>query len=188
MYGLAKKIVFVATIISASQVFAAADTTIITPNQTGATKYYYCPSAAQLKLDPQKHVWSAVGGWKSYDVSFVQNVTQFIGAQWTGVNIGQLTCLYVGLPEGTFPIKLVSNHLFHFPYRITIKESNANGVITSTPSKWLHPASGYINCYSKSQLDCPLEPVVAKQQGNFYDEALQLKKDGIPAIDRGSAF
>lgn len=188
MYSLLKNIVIVVTTLGACQVFAAADTASSTPAQNNATKYYYCPSAAALQLDPQKHVWSAVGGWKSYDVSFVRNVTQFIGAQWTGVNIGQLTCVYAGMPEGTFPIKLVSNHLFHFPYKITVVEDNGNGVITTRPSKWLHPEGGYINCYSKLQLDCPLEPVVAEQQESFYDQALKLKQDSIPAIDRGAAF
>ena len=108
-------------------------------------------------------------------MSFVDKVDKFVGAHWQGVNIGQLTCLYSGEPSGTFLIKLVSNHIFHFPLGIP-------------GSNWSKAQGGFINCISTSTELCPLVPLVKHKQGSMIDQAMQLQKQGLPAIDQGSAF
>lgn len=137
----------------------AVATTSAAPQQPG---YYYCPPPADLLQKPGQRTWYAKGGWKSYDPSFLQHVTKFLGAQWSGVNLGQLACIYTGTPGTTFPVKLISSHYFHFP-----------GGLPNT--KWGQPQPGLINCKTHSRFDCPLVPVVKQQQGTMMEQLRQIK-------------
>ena len=74
-----------------------------------------CPPAAALVLNQRTHMWSAVGGWKSYQQSFVQQVEEFLGAQWSGINVGEVLCIYRGKDEHTFPVTLAFSHLTNQP-------------------------------------------------------------------------
>ena len=66
-----------------------------------------CPPISAISKDPAKLTWSAQDGFKSYEMSFIDQLTTFLGAQWNGVKVGQVTCVYSGKPKTAFPILLV---------------------------------------------------------------------------------
>ena len=57
----------------------------------------FCPDISDIKSNPAKGNWVAktkAGFWKSYHQSFATDLTQFVGAQWVGENLGQIFCVY----------------------------------------------------------------------------------------------
>lgn len=136
---------------------------------------FYCPSPSALKKNPNPAIanWSAqtrAGFWKSYQQSFATRVTHFIGAQWNGVNVGQITCVYnseqvfsengAAAIQPTLPILLAFHTLTYQP----------------TKGKWQYMKKQRVfNCYSNNRRDCPFQVRVKKQTGNIYQEAESLK-------------
>ncbi|OGT42126.1 MAG: hypothetical protein A3F13_04115 [Gammaproteobacteria bacterium RIFCSPHIGHO2_12_FULL_40_19] len=140
----------------------------------------FCPHKNDIQKNPVKGNWIAhtkAGDWKSYDMSFATNLTQFVGAQWSGANVGQLTCVYhseqqfkmQGKPavQPTLPVLLI----FH-----TLTFQPAKG-------KWKHAARGIYNCYSTKQSDCPFKMNIKSSVGNVYQEAAALKYDNTDKAD-----
>lgn len=134
----------------------------------------FCPHRSALQKDPVKGNWTAqtkAGSWKSYDMSFATNITRFVGAQWSGANVGQLTCIYhsqqrfkiQGKPtiQPTLPVLLVFHTLTFQP----------------TKGSWKHAARGIYNCYSTKQSDCPFKINIKPSVGNIYQEAESLKSN-----------
>lgn len=139
-------------------------------------KYNFCPDISAFELDAQHYHWStADGNWKSYGLSFAKKLTAFIGAQWDGVNIGQLTCLYAGVPKGTFVIKAVSSHLFYAPTK-------------ANDNHWSTPQDGFINCKSHEQKQCPVRPVYKKKKVDLIEQAESLKQSAGSIAPKEYAF
>ena len=139
----------------------------------------FCPHISEIQKNPVKGNWMAQtksGSWRSYDMSFATNITRFVGAQWNGANVGQLTCIYhsnqkfkiEGQPQvqHTLPVLLV----FH--------------TLTFQPSqgKWKHVAHGIYNCYSTKRSHCPFKINQKQSIGNIYQEAESLKDKPSNAI------
>ena len=127
-------------------------------------EYRFCPPVSVFKWNATEKYWFAPNGWRSYGVTFTKSLESFLGAQWDGVNVGQVTCLYQGKPKGTFLVKLVSNGLYHAP------QMNVN-------NQWSKPSPGFINCKSIDRQMCPLSPVYKKVSKDLIQEALDLKHD-----------
>ncbi len=125
-----------------------------------APKTLYCPAIKALKKNPKTRTWSASGGWKSYDISFVQKIDAFIGVQWVGANVGQIICIYHGKVKTSFPILLV----FH--------------TLTMPPSggKWSKDLGGYFNCISKQQSDCSFVVMQKPPKQNLTKELEEIKR------------
>jgi len=132
----------------------------------------YCPTIAEIKKNKSAGNWTAqtqAGFWKSYDVSLATNLTRFVGAQWTGEKIGQVTCVYEseqrftiqGNPtvQPTIPVTLAFHTLTFQP----------------TEGKWKHVKPGVYNCYTEQERDCPFLIHTKSSVGNIYDEAESLK-------------
>lgn len=104
---------------------------------TKTTKNLYCPAID--KLMRKEMFWGAPGGWKSYSQSFIEVIDSFSGAQWVGVNVGKMLCVYKGKGSFEFPVVL------------------QNDTLTPVPEggKWVKQQSGHINCLSADVLDCP---------------------------------
>src|SRR3990167_3056740 len=119
--------------------------------QTGLT---YCPKSSELR-DDTHGFWSArtpLGVWHSHDSSFMKTyVTQFLGAQWTGANVGQVTCIYGSEQryersgkqqiQPSLPILL-----YHESYAI-----EPHG------GEWKRETKEIFNCKSKETNDYPFE-------------------------------
>lgn len=121
----------------------------------------FCPKPSALVKNPNKLTWSAYGKrWRSYNKSFVTKVKAFIGAQWTGANVGQVTCLYAGQDPLAFPILL----RFH--------------TLSTTPqgNGWSKNLGGFYNCKSKQRSLCPIYMIPKPKPVDILKEAEQLQK------------
>lgn len=131
-------------------------------NKTSKVKnLFFCPSIKSIKKDPKKLTWSAPGGWQSYEISFVNKLTKFYGAQWTGTKVGQITCLYQGDTPSSFPVLLVFDTLTYQP----------------SGGKWSKDLGGYQNCVARKRANCPFKIRVKPPEKDIYQEAEQLKSN-----------
>jgi hypothetical protein len=117
---------------------------------TSAKTVRYCPPISQITLNTQARIWSAPGGWKSYDQSFATEINRFLGAQWVGITIGQIACIYQGKAKYTFPILLVYNKLVQRP--------TENGWKKKENSNRYH-------CPNNQITECPFYPIVKQLNG-----------------------
>ncbi len=120
---------------------------------------FYCPPIKAIKKNPQKMTWSAPNGWKSYESSFINKIHTFRGAQWKGVNVGQITCVYAGMKKNTFPVLLVFHTLTLEPHS----------------GKWSKNLGSYRNCISNKQKDCSFKMRLRPKKQDLYKEAEKLK-------------
>ncbi|HLD16953.1 MAG TPA: T4SS-associated protein EirA, partial [Coxiellaceae bacterium] len=122
--------------------------------------YFHCPPVVCLTKNQDDLSWFAKGGYKSYQQSFAVHISQFLGAQWSGIRVGQIICAYQGQEKVTFPIAVVFNKLVFEP----------------TTANWSKNMGGYRNCKSNNPTDCPFLVQIAPKPTNIYQEAEQLKK------------
>lgn len=137
----------------------------------------FCPSITQISKNPQQGNWVAKtksGFWKSLHMSFATNLTQLIGAQWVGENLGQVACFYNseqrfnlnGQPtvQTTPQVSLIFHTLVFDPM--------PNGKWKRVPKK-----RGIRNCVSTERYDCPFKAKPTQKIGDIYQEAESLKKN-----------
>lgn len=118
-----------------------------------------CPSINQLQKDPVKRVWFALNGWLSFSPSFSNKIEKFLGAQWQGVNLGTIACLYQGNEKLSFPIILQFNRLVTLP----------------SGGQWTKDLGGYANCRSNQQIDCIFKPEQKPKAGSLSKQLDELK-------------
>lgn len=121
-------------------------------------KELYCPKTTDLKQTNLK--WNAETEikWQA-ESSFVTKIASFEGAQWQGIKVGQISCIYKGADNNTFPVALQSNHIFTQP------ESQ----------NWIKSGNSY-NCLDNNVENCPLYPHMEKPPpSNLYDMLHELK-------------
>lgn len=133
-----------------------------------------CPTIDSITKDPTEGNWfvkTKNGLWKSFGVSFASNLTAFVGTQWVGANVGQLTCVYHSEQEfttqgqqtiqKTLPVLLIYQSLVFQP----------------TAKNWKRVSRGVYNCYpvQHGRLDCPFKINIKPPTGNIYEEAESLK-------------
>lgn len=132
----------------------------------------FCPRISDIQKNPKEGNWTAEtssGSWKSHELSFATDLTVFVGAQWAGENVGQLTCVYNSeqkftlqkrqIIQETLPVLLVFNTL----------------ALEPVGEKWKRVKPGIHNCYANEQSDCPFKINPKPQVGNIYEEAESLK-------------
>ena len=113
-----------------------------------------CPSPEKLIFNTVQRTWSAPKGWKALQTSFLQTIDGFIGAQWVGVGIGQVICIYTKTGKDTFPVTL------------------QRGLLVPAPTVghlWV-TSNGYMGCKSHDVNDCPFFVQIPKPIKNVYDE------------------
>ncbi len=118
---------------------AAAPTNPSDQGGTTTTKKLYCPDVSKLKKINM--FWGAPGGWRSYSESFVNVIDSFSGAQWIGVNVGKMLCVYRSKSTFEFPVVLQNDTLTPIP----------------EGEKWIVTKEGYRNCISGDILECPFK-------------------------------
>lgn len=142
--------------------------TVVPPNMA------LCPPVDHLEKNNSKGTWfsnTTAGFWKSYQRSFATKVLKFLGAQWQGENIGQLTCIYSSeqinhvlgdnSTQPTLPVQLV----FH------------STAFVPSGGRWVHPKRGVRNCLSKNRNDCYFKPILQEKTGNIFKEAASFKQN-----------
>lgn len=108
----------------------------------------YCPQPSEL-IKNGLYWGTATGGWKSYSESFDATISSFVGAQWVGINVGKMVCIYKGNLSMSFPVTVQNDTLSLSP----------------TGGLWGNDLGGYKNCHSSNILDCPF--VVKTQSVNM---------------------
>lgn len=146
--AILKNVLFTITLSCASIcVFAAGtDTTEshsgqqppLNPTTTTATTDL-CPTPN--KLVKEGLLWHAPGGWVSYGESFDTQVEHFKGAEWIGINVGKIICLYKGDKRLGFPIALEQK------YHKLVPEPSG--------FQWSKNKGGYRECTSRDIKECP---------------------------------
>jgi hypothetical protein len=125
----------------------------------------YCPAAN--KLVKEELWWHADGFWKSYSESFVDKVDRFIGAQWIGVQVGTIICLYEGKNNFDFPVALEP------VYTLT--------VLAPTGASWQTTKEGYKKCVSNDVLLCPFYKQKSSDNEDLYG---QIKYTATPGAEK----
>jgi len=138
-----------------------------------------CPLPSQISKNPAQGNWVAQtssGSWKSYDMSFATNLTSFLGAQWVGAAVGQITCIYGSNQQYVLNGQL--NVLQTEPVLLVFH------TLTRTPSGggWKHVQHGVYNCQASDVSQCPFYVNIQQQTGNIFDEAESLKKNNASPI------
>jgi len=135
--------------------------TLFAANKPQATKTIVCPPPSALKKNPIKLSWSTSTGFKSYNISFVKTISRFMGAQWNGETIGQITCVYHGTSKTAFPILLAYGTLALEPKTLS----------------WGKNLGGYRNCPSNDPENCAFKIRLKATPINIYKEADELKQN-----------
>jgi len=124
------------------------------------THILYCPKSTYLTKDPVKLTWSAYqNSFRSYDLSFSKTIDHFVGAQWTGAQVGQITCIYKALPKTSFPVLLIYHAL----------------ALNPTGGAWTNDLGGYKNCNTLDRKACAFTVQLKPKPINIYKEAERLK-------------
>ena len=125
----------------------------------------YCPHVAELVKTNLK--WSTKNGkWKSHEESFAKEIEYFKGAQWVGIIVGQVICLYQGKESFDFPIALESTRT------LLVLEPQGGAWKQRTPDRKSCSSNNIINCLFTVQKDDPNIDV--------YEQIRYLKKEPKP--------
>jgi len=114
---------------------------------------FHCPNVKELS---RIGLWWQVGDvWKSYSESFVEHIRTFTGAQWIGVEVGKIICLYKGRETLTFPVALETAHPILVP--------------APTGKNWITTDEGYKKCFSDDVKDCPFTQQKRTDTSDIYE-------------------
>jgi hypothetical protein len=105
--------------------------------------------------DEKTQYWSAKGEWRTNSPSFLRTVDRFVGAQWVGVSIGEVICIYTKTTRSAFPVMLQRGKLVPAPLR--------GGL-------WSEDKGGYMECKSNDVQNCPFLTQVPLKEKNVYEE------------------
>jgi|GEM_PF-2438816 hypothetical protein len=114
-----------------------------------ALNRFACPSVNELYKQGMR--WKTDSGWKGYQDSFATEISGFMGAQWKGVGIGRVICLYSPKDQNEFPIQLSTTQLVKRPVH----------------AKWENePKKDLLNCISNTSnsCDCQFSYYIEKQE------------------------
>lgn len=139
----------------------------------------HCPDIYEIQKNHITHKWNAqnqFGTWKSYQTSFATDLTQFVGAQWIGESVGQLTCIYKA--EQRFTMEGHSTIQPALPVRIVFYAL----AYQPTHGKWKHVGQGIYNCNAYTQKHCSFKVRLKKQSRDIYQEAESLKTSNTDMI------
>lgn len=103
-------------------------------------KSFFCPLVKDLRK--QGVYWVSGDNWRSYSESFTNRIGSFIGAQWIGVQVGKIICLYVSDDKN-----------FDFP--ISLEQIQSSIVIQPNGNSWSALIDNHKICHSTNVVDCP---------------------------------
>ena len=146
-------------IIPSAFIVADADDTV-TDAPSGQEKLY-CPEPSTLQNE--NGWWKVDNIWKSDSQSSGKKIKSFLGAQWIGVNIGKIICLYTEEEKHAFPVALT-----------TVKSLL---VFAPTASIWIETKKGYKNCISNNVADCSFVQKKLIEDVDVYEQIKYTKKN-----------
>jgi hypothetical protein len=115
----------------------------------------FCPKSEDLFK--QEVYWATKDDkWKSYTSSSADKVINFIGAQWAGIRVGKIICLYQ------------TNEAVAFP--LAIERVMSQGVSEPSGLGWSAEANNFRLCKSASIADCGFYYEPPRDTSNIYNE------------------
>ncbi|MEC7030844.1 MAG: T4SS-associated protein EirA [Pseudomonadota bacterium] len=123
---------------------------------------FTCPQANELYQS--KMQWKTDSGWTGYQKSFAKGISHFMGAQWKGVGVGQIYCIYQPDDPSEFPIQLTSETLYSRPDYAMWENS---------------PSKDVINCISgqNDPCDCQFSRYIEQKDDNIDDIIFNIEKE-----------
>lgn len=128
----------------------------VAATQTPVVKQDYCPAVNELQK--KDLFWGAPGGWISYGESWDPKVVRFVKAQWIGINVGKIICIYSSDRKNSFPIALEQKQ-----NRIVYNPTGVNWSKDLQGHKECHPLSGDVK-------DCPFLFEAPQENGDVYKD------------------
>ena len=111
---------------------------------------YTCPDPSELYKSGMR--WKTDSGWQSYQNSFSAEVSHFMGAQWKGVGIGQIYCIYQPKDSADFPIQLSIKPLITRPVYAYWEDAPKKDIINCLSDK-NDPCDCQFSKYIEEELD-----------------------------------
>ena len=132
-----------------------------------------CPEIATLKYNNKNNQWTADVGWKSTSGSFTTNITRFLGAQWKGVQMGHLICLYQGPNVDEFPVGLQKNIIVQNPQDLLKSLSPKGAQYTSPWTIKEDKTTITMDCYSPNNTTCDCPWIQFMEKKLSVDETVE---------------
>ncbi len=121
----------------------------------------YCPAASTLQK--KQLIWQTDDQrWQSYTPSTAAKVINFTGAQWVGVKIGKVICLYQTDEAVAFPLAL--------------EPTQNRPVIEPSGSGWSALIENRKLCKSANPADCPYQIQDNAPPADLYSEITYARK------------
>ncbi len=119
----------------------------------------HCPTIAKIYHSQQNHWGTSDASFRSLDTSFSHHLDTFLGAQWQGINVGYILCVYKPVERNLFKVTLLYGPL----------------TLQPTSQKWQKNKEGNYNCISTNVNDCPFTPKPAeKSTKSLYQQVLDV--------------
>lgn len=115
----------------------------------------YCPGPHVLVKQDLKWL-SQDGRWETYTPSSATEILNFIGAQWLGIKVGKIICLYQTNEEVSFPLAL--------------EQTRYQAILEPQGAGWSSLINSHKLCKSASTADCPYYVEPPRDVSNIYDE------------------
>ena len=102
----------------------------VSEDQAEVAKYVYCPGIKSLARDDVSGKWNAPDGWFSVSYSFAKKIDHYLGAAFTGGNIGHIECYYTSSETGDKRIVLKNTKLVELPKLDVWQVSDQNSKVS----------------------------------------------------------
>lgn len=131
---------------------------------------YACPSLNQIHKSTTNYWFSEDRLFRNYDTSAANKLVRFLGAQWSGAVLGNVSCVYLPENKDVFIVTLHFSKLAFHP----------------TTGKWQDKIKGSIsNCYSTDVNDCRFTTRPKPVKTDIYKVAEQLRQEASPYDNPG---
>ena len=122
--------------------------------KTGVAQQFCPQSDALIK---HEEFWTTLDNkWKNYTPSTASKVTSFLGAQWSGIKVGKIICLYQ------------TNEAVGFP--LAVEQMSGQAILEPNGNGWSSLTGNRRFCKSASTADCPFSPEAQREIFNVYKD------------------
>jgi hypothetical protein len=123
----------------------------------GSVIKQFCPQTEDLiKQDTFWITKDQRNRWKSYTPSTASKVQGFLGAQWAGIKVGKIICLYQTNEAVTFPL--------------AVEQVSSQSMLEPSGDGWSALTSNHRFCKSTSVADCSFSPEPQRDTSNIYKD------------------
>ncbi|PHQ82304.1 MAG: hypothetical protein COB66_00535 [Coxiella sp. (in: Bacteria)] len=131
---------------------------------------FTCPPISKV-LKTESNYWGTRdNNFRNFETSFAVHLDKFLGAQWQGATLGQVSCVYKPHKPGLFFVTLLFNKLTYTPNTGLWKKADKGSLY---------------NCHSNNVTDCRFSTRPKPPKVDIYKVAEQLRGDANPYSNPG---